>query len=255
MCNAINPSLMTYYHLLEKDYAEIQQNEPTGSRLGKEFARVARKQAETDDKITALLTRWKKDKQSGTDSHFSNMVADPLITQKADKIRLAMKIAATVGVILAIATLTTAIVAACIYGSAVLSHLIASIFVAILFPIGGGPSAFIVPSVVINLLIASGSCVGVGMLTYIVYRILGRSSAIREDRIQSDRDFHEFVNHYLEKKLGFFPNRAQLADQKLHSIYSQWKYCMQNLPADATCLHNNRQLRNALEHIQLEMAT
>ena len=60
MCYEINASLMAYYLLFKKDYAEIQQNEPAESCLRKKFACVARTQAETDDKITSLLTHWKK---------------------------------------------------------------------------------------------------------------------------------------------------------------------------------------------------
>jgi hypothetical protein len=244
---------MAYYRLLEKEYAKIQQNEPEESCLRKEFARVARIQTETDDKIISLLTRWKQDKQAATDSHFSQMIVDPFITQKADKIRLAMKITATVVILLAIATLATAGIAAAIYAAACLSYIL-TVLLYVGIPIVA-PPVFTIPSAVTSLLIASGACAGAGLLSYMAWCILDHSSAIREDRIQNDKNFKEFAKHYLEKKLHFFPNREDLKDHTLHSIYSQWKYPMQKLSAAVTHLHSKMQLKTALECTQLEAAT
>jgi hypothetical protein len=255
MCCKTSVSLMTYHRLLEKDYVKIQQNEPTDSCLRKEFANAARTQAETDDKITSLLTQWKKDKQPATDSHFSNMVVDPLITQKADKIRLAIKITVIACILLAIATVTTAAIAYGLYLSAATDHFFVALMQRILSHIIGPSPAFVIPSTVIALFITSGVCAGSGILSYIGYRILDCSSAIREDRIQSDKDFKEFIKDFLEKKLRFFASHEQLTDKGLHSIYSHWRQRMQNQSADVIRLHSNMQLKNAIERTQLEMAT
>ena len=254
MCYEINASLMAYYLLFKKDYAEIQQNEPAESCLRKKFACVARTQAETDDKITSLLTHWKKDKQSATDSHFSQMTIDPLITQEADKIRLAMKIIATIGDFLVIAIIATAILAGAIYATALLCQLLILLLHGTV-PFGGAPPVFVIPSTVTTLLITSGCCAGSRILSSLAWCILDRSSAIRADRIQNDKNFQEFVENYLEKKCGFFATHEQLADQGLHSIYSQWKYRMRKMSAIVAGLHSKMQLKNALEQTKLQLAT
>ena len=249
-CNT-NYSLLTYRSLFEKDRPQILRNEPVDSGFRKECEQIARTQTETDDKITTLLTHWKKDKLSATQSHLNQITIDPKITQKADKIRLAITILNVASVVLAIAAVIMAVVAFYLYGGAVVENFILSL---LLFPFFAAPDV-VVPSAVIPCLITSGACAITGIVSYIAGCILNRSSTFREDRIQNDENFQEFINNYLEKKLGFIPSYEDLTDYELHSIFSQWEDQTKQLTSRIAYLHGKVELRHSLERAQLESTT
>lgn len=217
------------YSLFEKDYTQIKQNKTFSSGLRKNYERVAHSKAEIDDKISLLLRRWKEGKQSTSASPLSKIKIDPLTAQKAYKIRLAMKVAGLGVALLGGAALTALPMAAGIYVGAHFPYALSAL-VHVLVPFGGTLPAFVVPSAVPMLGIMSGACAGGGFLSYLAYSSLDNCKTIREERVQKDKNFQEFVANYLEKNLSFIPRYEDLTDQELHSIYFQWKNRMQNLP-------------------------
>ena len=158
----------------------------------------------------------------------SNIKIDPLITQKADKIRLAMKIATIAAILLVFTAFITSCVAVGIYAAAMIMPFP---FIVVIYPFfaASPPAAMALPSAAINLFITSGACTSAGIISAMTSRVLENSSAIREERVQNDRNFQEFVRNYLETDLNIFPKLKDLTDRRLHSIYSQWKNHMLEL--------------------------
>ncbi|HEY2811044.1 MAG TPA: hypothetical protein VGJ00_06635 [Rhabdochlamydiaceae bacterium] len=146
------------------------QNQLAESRPRKDTIRDHR--LRQNDKIISLLTHCKEGEQSATGSHFSLMRINQLHTQKADKIRLAIKITATVGILLTLAALVTAVFAAIIYIGAHISYALAVLLRAgVPYRV---PLVFKIPSGVTNLLIASGACAGGGVLSFMAWGTLNK---------------------------------------------------------------------------------
>ena len=241
---------MPYYRLFKQDYSQITQNESPESSIRTKFDRVERTLTADEDKIISSLTRWKEHRESATESALNQIRIDPLITQKADKIRLAIKIAEVAAIVLAIATITTVVIAMGIYAAASFEFFITLLFYTCLSRrLAVTPPVFVVPPAVTILGITSIACAGVGIVCYITQGLLNRSSILREDRVQADKNFQEFVSKYLEEKLGFIPKDEDLTDSTLHSIYSEWRLYMEDFSATAASLHSEVELRKALENL------
>jgi len=222
-------TIIKNYSIFENDYNQIKQNKILSPELRKIYDHVAASKAKTDDKISSLLRHWKEGRQSANTSPLGKIKPDPIIAQKAYKIHLAMKVAGIAAILLGAAAIITPPIAAGIYCSAHFAYGLTA-FLHALVPFAGPLPPFVTPPAVLMLGISSGACAGGSLLFYLPYLILDNSKTIREERVQKNKNFQEFVANYLEKNLKFIPRYEDLTDQGLHSIYSEWKNRMQNLP-------------------------
>jgi len=239
MSITVNKPFTSYYSLFQQDHNRIRSQASVEPSIRNQYENLDRCLREEQDKTITALTYWKENKQSATVSVLQTIQADPLITQKADNIRLAIKIAHKAATIFA---LIAVIAWGCTLGASFI------VFLELLTRIA--PWAAADPSLALPVLYISFITMIVSAGAYIISRIteslLPCSKILRQDRLHTNKNFQEFSNIYLENKLNFNPTYEDLLDNELYSIYSQWESSMQKFADNVKNLHCQLEFEQAL---------